>query len=433
MLTDVQIRKAKPAEKGYKLTDGAGLHLFVSPAGGKLWRYRYEIGGKEKLLSLGAYPSVSLSDAREMAGRAKTALRNGKDPALLKREQKLALRHDPSLTFQALAEEWHTLQKPQWAPIHAADVLRSLERDVFPSLGARPLRDISTPEVLELLRGVEKRGSGETARRIRQRISAVFVYAIATGRGETDPAGIVRGAMAPVIKRRQPAITDLAEARVMLQRVDETPGHPVTKLAIRLLALTAVRPGTLATTPWYEFNALDADDPIWQIPSARMKLLKQFKDDEARDHLVPLSRQAIETIGALRALTGRGPFVFPNGRHAHKPMSENAMGYMLNRAGYHQRHVPHGWRSTFSTVMNERNRADRPVIDLMLAHVAKDRVEGAYNRAEHLERRREIAQEWADLIMVGQRAPADLLALPRKILKRPAAVSGARKGQAEGS
>ncbi|PXW57114.1 uncharacterized protein DUF4102 [Chelatococcus asaccharovorans] len=154
MLTDVQIRKARPADKGYRLTDGAGLHLHVSPAGGKLWRFRYEIGGKEKLLSLGAYPSVSLSDAREMAGRAKAALRDGKDPALLKREQKLALRHDPSLTFQALAEEWHTLQKPQWAPVHAADVLRSLERDVFPSLGARPLRDISTPEVLELLRGV---------------------------------------------------------------------------------------------------------------------------------------------------------------------------------------------------------------------------------------------------------------------------------------
>lgn len=188
---------------------------------------------------------------------------------------------------------------------------------------------------------------------------------------------------------------------------------------MRLLALTAVRPGTLITTPWAEFEELDPEKPVWRIPAARMKLRLAYKDDDSRDHLVPLSRQAIEIIGVLRQLTGLGPYVVPNGRNAHRPASENALGYLLNRAGYHHRHVPHGWRATFSSVMNERFPADRQIIDLMLAHTPKDRVESAYNRAEHLGRRIELAQAWADLLMEGQQSAASLLgkrrhAAPRK-------------------
>lgn len=416
MLKDTQVKNAKPAEKPYRLADGEGLNLFVTTAGAKVWRYRYRFHGREKTLVIGSYPDVSLADARQAREDAKALLRAGKDPAAVKKLDKIIGRQKVADTFELIAREWHELQKPNWVPRHADDVLRSFEEDVFPALGALQINDIDAPTVLGVLRLVEARGAKETARRIRQRISAVFVYAIASGRGTSDPAAVVRGAMAPMKKGRQPAITDVDKAREMLLRAWDTPAHPITKLGLRLLTLTAVRPGTLITTPWTEWLYLREDDPIWQIPAARMKLKLQHKDDEARDHLVPLSRQAVETIVVLRTLTGRGPFAFPNGRHAHKAMSENALGYLLNRAGYHHKHVPHGFRSTFSSIMNERYPADRHIIDLMLAHVSKDKVEGAYNRALHLERRKELAQAWADIILDGMPTAEELLRGPRKDL-----------------
>ena len=410
MLTDIQIRKAKAADKPYRLTDGGGLHLFVTPSGGRLWRLRYEFAGKEKLLSLGPYPDVSLADARAARDEAKRVLRAGRDPGVVKKQQ----RSEAVDTFEAIARQWHGLQRQRWTETHAGDVINSLERDVFPTLGSAPIRDIDAPAVLALLREIEGRAAKETAHRVRQRMSAVFVFAIASGIGFTDPAAIVQKALAPVMKGRQPAITDLTKARKILADAEAIPAHPGTKLALRLLAITAVRPGALIGTPWIEFDGLDDEEPIWQIPAARMKLRLHMKDDDARDHLVPLPRQAVETIAALRRLSGRGPFVFPNTRSSRKPLSENAIGYLLNRAGYHHRHVPHGWRSTFSTIMNERFPADSRIIDLMLAHTPKDKVEGAYNRAAHLHRRRELAQLWADMIMSGRPPAAALLVLPRR-------------------
>jgi integrase len=414
MLTDAQIRKAKAAKKSYKLTDGAGLHLYVTPAGGKLWRLRYEFERKEKLLSIGPYSVVGLADAREAATNAKRLLREGRDPAVEKRLRRLGVITGGRTTFEAIAREWHELNKGHWVEVHANDVLHSLERDVFPDLGATPIKDITPINVLSVLRKIEDRSAVETARRIRQRLSAVFVYAIASGRAETDPAAIVQKAMKPVKTGRQPAITDLEQARQILRRADATPASPVTKLALRLLALTSLRPGTLITTPWTELDVLDPEVPVWQVPATRMKLRLQYKDDERRDHLVPLSTHAIDVIQALRKLTGRTPYLFPNQRHAHRPASENAIGYLLNRAGSHHRHVPHGWRATFSTIMNEQFKHDRHIIDLMLAHVPKDRVEGAYNRAKHLERRIELAQAWSDLIMTDQMPIEDLISLRRR-------------------
>ncbi len=411
MLTDTAIRKAKPGEKAYKLADSGGLHLYVSPAGGKLWRFRYAFGGKEKLLSIGPYNAVGLVEARAARDDAKASLRDGRDPAIAKRLQKLTRTTSNATTFEAVAREWYELNKSQWVQRHADDVISSLQREVFPVLGNVPIADIEPPEVIALLRGVEKHAK-DTARRIRQRMSAVFVYAISTRRAGGDPAATVQKAMAPMVKGRQPAITDLAAAREMLAKAETEKAHPVTKLALRILALTAVRPGTLITTPWGEWNGIP--DGVWRIPAERMKLRLQHKDDDARDHWAPLARQTLEAIEALREMTGRGPLAFPNTRHAHKPMSENAIGYLLNRAGYHHRHVPHGWRTTFSTVMNERYRADRHLIDLMLAHVSKDKTEGAYNRALHIDRRRELAQAWADLILEGARPAKDLLVGPRK-------------------
>ena len=399
MLTDAAARAAKPKERAYKLTDGGGLHLFVTPAGGKLWRLRYGFGGKEKLLSFGPYPEVGLAQAREARGAAKALLRTGRDPMLEKKARRAAA-HDAAGTFEAIARDWHARQAPTWTERHAADVLESLERDVFPSLGALPIGNITPPMVLATLRPIEARPAAETARRVRQRMSAVFVYAIASGLGEADPAAIVKGAMAPVAKGRQPAITELPAAREVLARVEATPAHPVTKLANRLLALTVVRPGEIRSVRWCEFEDLDGPAPLWRVPAERMKA--------GREHLVPLAGHAVQVLRAAQGLTGRGPLVFPNARHAHRPMSENAIGYLLNRAGYHGRHVPHGWRATFSTVMNERHRADRQVIDLMLAHAPDDKTEAAYNRALHLERRRELAQIWADMLLDGA-APASVL------------------------
>ncbi|AZO57705.1 DUF4102 domain-containing protein [Mesorhizobium sp. M8A.F.Ca.ET.057.01.1.1] len=403
-------RKAEKRDKAYKLYDSGGLHMVVATSGGKLWRMKYQFGGKEKLLSFGPYPEVTLSAAREARDEARAQLRAGKDPGVAKKIRKLnAVSGDDS--FEAIAREWYELNKAQWVARHSSDVIDSLEAEIFPTLGSSPIRDISAADVLACLRPIEKRGAKETARRVRQRMSAVFVYAVASGLADNDPAAMVKKAMAPMKKGKQPAITDLDKAREMLAKAEAETAHPVTKLALRILALTAVRPGTLATTPWSEWPA---GSELWQVPAERMKLRLQHKDDETRDHLVPLSRQAVEAIDALRTITGRGPLAFPNSRHAHKPMSENAIGYLLNRAGYHSKHVPHGWRATFSSVMNERFRPDKPVIDLMLAHVPKDKVEGAYNRALHLERRRELAQIWADLILEGAKPATELLVGPRR-------------------
>ncbi len=420
MLTDVQIRKAKAQEKDYKLTDSGGLHLFVSKSGGKLWRYRYKFAGKEKLHSLGQYPDMSLVEARAERDKQKQLLKSGRDPSAVKKIEKISTKSSQGDTFEVLAREWHGMKKSMWVEVHAADVIDSLEADVFPFLGAMQMNDITPANVLSVLRLIEARDAKETAKRVRQRISAVFVYAISCGKANTDPAAIVQGAMAPRKKGRQPAIVNLDQARKMLKDVEEAPAHPITKLAHRLLAITAARPGTLATTPWREFDNLGHNLPIWEIPAARMKLRKEFKDEPDRDHLIPLPWQAIEIINTIRTVTGKCPYVFPNARHAHKPMSENAMGYMLNRAGYHYRHVPHGWRSTFSTVMNTLYREDEAIIELMLAHVPKNKVKAAYDRAEHLERRIELAQIWADLILEGAPSPKELLDRPKKILKRAA-------------
>ena len=412
MLTDLQCRKAKPASTPYKLRDGGGLHLYVTPAGGKHWRYRYELEGREKLLSIGPYPAVSVTDARTARDDAKTAQRAGRDPSVAKRLGRANVSKNDSATFEVLAREWHGLNKSRWTPVHADDVIHSLERDVFPEIGGLPVREITAPLVLTVLRKIESRPAIETARRVRQRMSSVFVYGIASGRSETDPAAIVKQAMAPLVKGRQPAITDLREARAMLAKAEAEPAHAVTKLALRFLALTTVRPGTLIGTPWTELD--NVSDNVWCIPAARMKLKLERKSDETRDHLVPLSKQALDVIAVLRKITGDGPLAFPNTRHGHKPMSENAIGYLLNRAGYHHKHVPHGWRSTFSTVMNERYKEDRAVIDLMLAHVPDNKVEGAYNRAAYLKRRKELAQIWADLILEDASPAASLLEGPRR-------------------
>ncbi|WP_345840556.1 tyrosine-type recombinase/integrase [Sphingomonas oligophenolica] len=421
LLSDAKARAAKPRPKPYKLTDSNQLFLLVTPSGGKLWRWNYRYDGKQKCMAFGAYPLVSLADARGKRDEAFTVLCEGRDPNVAK---KLKIEENIEAgrqTFERVAREWHENAKSQWAKIHAADIIRSLERDVFPSIGGLPIAQLTPPLVLGVLREIEARGSIETAKRIRQRISAVFVYGIAQGIVQSDPAEKLGAVLKPLRKGRQPAITDLVPLRKMIIAAEEDYARPITRLALRLLALTAVRPSELRGARWDEFEDLNGKLPLWRIPSARMKGDLDRKDEIDGDHLVPLTPQAISVLKALWPLTGDGPLLFPSNRHTHRPMSENAIGYLLNRAGYHGHHVPHGFRAAFSTIMNEwaeRNGKDhdRKVIDLMLAHVPKEKVEGAYNRAAYLPRRRELAQVWADMLSEGLPDPGLLVDLPVKAI-----------------
>jgi len=409
-LSDTAVRKAKPKEGDYKLSDGAGLYLLVKVAGAKLWRLKYRYGGKERVLALGKYPEVTLAKARQGRDDAKKVLAAGQDPVAERKLQEILAQEN---TFESVARRWFEVTKSKWTEVHAADVIHSLERDVFPKIGPMAITSIKPPVVLAALREIEARPAIETARRVQQRISAVFVFAIASGVGHSDPAAVVRPALKPLpTKTRQPAVLDLSKAREVLRAGETQVAHPVTKLALRFLALTVVRPGVQRRTPWVELD--DLRDNVWRIPAARMKLSMQNKQNDAWDFWVPLSKQAQDVLAVLRVLTGRGPLVFPNARHAHKPMSENAIGYLLNRAGYQSRQVPHGWRATFSTIMNETYPADRAIIDLMLAHVPTNEVEGAYNRARHIERRTELAQLWADMLLEGFPPADDLVNGPRR-------------------
>ncbi|MCI1438662.1 MAG: integrase arm-type DNA-binding domain-containing protein [Acetobacter indonesiensis] len=397
MLTDVQLRRLTPREKPYKLSDTGGLFIFVQTSGSRLWRMKYRFGGKEKLFSFGAYPEVTLAAAREARDQARAEIRAGRDPSLTRRQRQAeAKRVDKQLRH--VGEKWMEAQSARWTARHAEDVRTSLERLAWPDLGHIDLDDITAPMVLETIKKIEAGRAKETARRVRQRLSAIFLFGMAHGLGTHDPASVIKGALAPLKKGRQPAIVDLEELRHLFHEVEAIPAHPVTLLAMRFLALTVVRPGEVHAMAWHE---LSEDGSLWIIPAERMKM--------RREHCVPLSLQAQDILRTVSVLTGKGPLVFPNARWAHRPMSENALSYLLQRAGYAGRQVPHGFRASFSSIMNEQFPGERMVIDMMLAHMNKDRVEAAYNRAQHMERRRQLAQIWADLLMSGAPDPVTLL------------------------
>lgn len=418
MLTDTQARKAKPAERPYKLADSGGLFLLVSPTGNRSWRLKYRYAMKEKLLTFGSYPDISLAAAREARDAAKRSLREGRDPGVEKKQAVAARALSADNTFEACGRAWYALNKARWTKVHAGNVIDSLEADLFPAIGALPIKDVTEAILLDVLRKIEARGAIETAHRIRQRASGVFSYAASAGMRTGDPAAVVKSLLKPKPKStKQPALTKLDELLQMIRDVEKETASPITKLAHRYLALTAVRSAVQRQCRWSELEGLDGPEPVWRIPPASMKLKLRLKDDIEYEHIVPLPRQAVEVIEAIRPLTGHLPYLFPNERHAHRPMSENAVRALIIRSAggiYRYRHCPHGWRSSFSTLMNDWRRRegrpdDREVINLMLAHVVEDKVEGAYNRAAHSERRRELAQIWADLILEDACPAADLV------------------------
>jgi integrase len=416
MLSIATVRAASPAARPYKMTDGGGLHLFVTPNGHRSWRARYRHRGSEKLVVLGSFPDVGLHEARQLRDQFRERLRNGveltgKQVRERKLEGGIAAADE---TFEQLARRWHQRRAPRWSAEHAADVLASLERDVFPAIGAKRPSSIEATDVLELLLKVEARGRIETARRLRERISGVFRFGIPLRICNADPAALISDELSPrPVQVPQAAITELDQLRQFLTDVAAVPAPIVVVLAHRILALTAVRLATLRGARWDELGGIPGLDAsglgknassecnyaFWRIPPARLKLTKVRKANPAAEHIIPLSRQAVAAIRILYAATGDGELLFP-GRHSGRPIGEGAIGELYDDAGYAGRHVPHGWRASFSTILNDRCPADRSLIDQALAHIgAKGRVEAAYNRSQQLERTADLFQRWADLIM----------------------------------
>jgi integrase len=388
-LSDTAIRKAKAREKSYKLYDENNLFLLVHPKaddkGGKYWRLKYRYAGKERVLALGVYPEVTLAEARDKRDAARRLLRDGIDPSQKKRQDRRQARVDAENSFEVVAREWHAKQRPSWTKDHAERVLVSIEKDVFPRLGSRPIVQITAPEILDVLRVVEKRQALDVAGRVRQRVNAVFRYAIHSGILTHNPAADLAGALKTRKVAHRPALTR-AELPEFFGKLSAYDGHELTRLALRLMVLTFVRSGELRGARWTELDTTRAE---WRIPAERMKMREL--------HIVPLSRQALEVIDQLRPLSGHLDVVFPSQNDGDNVMSENTLLYAMYRMGYHKRATVHGWRATASTILNEMGfKPD--VIERQLAHAERNKVRAAYHRSQYLEERRAMMQAWADLL-----------------------------------
>jgi integrase len=390
-LTDTACRTAKPSKKARKLFDGRGLYLEVAPGGGRWWRLKYRHGGKEKRLSLGTYPDTSLAMAREKRDDARKLLASGIDPSAHRKATVAALASQDANSVEVVAREWFGKQKSSWVPEHASRVLMRLENDVFPYLGKQDVGEITAKELLACLNRVADRGAIESAHRILQCVGQVFRYAIATDRAERNPASDLRGALPPVKPEHHAAITDPKAIGKLLRAINAYEGHGITRAALRLAALTFVRPGELRQAEWSEF---DLDAAEWNIPAERMKMREP--------HLVPLSDQAVEILRELYDVTGRGGsgrFVFPNPRSRERPMSSGGVLAALRRMGYDKATMSgHGFRAMARTVLDEQLHFRADYIEHQLAHAVRDPNGRAYNRTAHLPERREMMQSWADYL-----------------------------------
>ncbi|WP_298233203.1 integrase arm-type DNA-binding domain-containing protein [uncultured Azohydromonas sp.] len=386
-LTDTAIRAAKPSTKPVRLFDGEGLYLEVSPNGGKWWRLKYRHGGKEKRLSLGTYPDTGLKAARERRDEARRLLADGIDPSAARQAEKARAKAATEHHFKAVALAWLQHRAAAWRERTVEMHRSSFERDVFPKIGARQINEILPADVRQIVQAVEARGAGEAAIRIFQRLRAVFRYAVAHELVAADPTYPLKPS--EIFKPRRVthrAAMPAKELPTFLTQLDAYQGQPGTCEALRLLLLTAVRPEEQREARWAEF---DLEHALWRIPAERMKM--------GREHLVPLSLQAVAVIERMRPLSGAGELVFPSPFYPGKPLSENTLNSALARMGYKGAHTAHGFRSVFSTAANEGGW-NPDVIERHLAHLERNQVRGAYNRAQHLEDRRELMQAWADYL-----------------------------------
>jgi integrase len=378
-LNEARIRAAKPKEKPYKLRDGRGLHLLVTPRGTRLWRLRFRHVGRESMVSLGAYPDVSLKVARERREDARKLVASGVDPASQRRAERAGLEN----TFEGIALEW--LEKQQFAPATLEKAKWTFRELIFPRLGSRPIATVTAPEVLAVLQRIEVHGKHETAHRTKQRISQVMRYAIATGRAEHDVTADLRGALTRVKTEHFAALIEPQRVGELLRAIDAYTGQPSTAHALRLAPYVFVRPGELRFAEWREFDLEGAE---WRIPAEKMKM------DEY--HLVPLSRQAVSIIRELRPFTGNGKYLFPSLRTRDRPISDATLNAALRRLGYSgDEQTTHGFRTIADTFLNELGFPP-DVIELQLAHKERNKVRAAYNRAQRLDERRKMMQVWSD-------------------------------------
>ena len=383
-LSDTSIRANKPRERPYKLFDERGLYLLVQPSGGKWWRLKYRFAGKEKGLSLGTYPDVSLKVARQRRDKARTQLAQNIDPSAARKSEQ----YQQEQSFESVAHEWISKRLPTWSEGHASAVKRRLELWVFPWLGSRAISGVNAADLLAMLRRIEERGRIETAHRIRGYCSQIFRYAIATQRAERDVAADLRGALEAPVKRHHAAIIEPKALGECLRAIENYHGSFVVTCALKLTPLLLLRPGELRHMEW---DKVDLQTQLCTIPAKKMKM--------GRDHSVPLANQALAIINDLSALTGHERYVFPSNRGRGRPMSENTLNGALRRLGYSKDEVTaHGFRATARTLLDEVLGERPDIIEHQLAHAVRDPNGRAYNRTAHLPERWEMMQRWADYL-----------------------------------
>ena len=386
-LTDTFLRGIKATGKMQKHPDGGGLYLYVSPTGGKLWRIDYRFEGKRKTLSMGAYPTISLADARTRRQEAKVLLAQGIDPSAQKKAVKAAIKTDATNSFEVVAREWFDKYKDSWVDHHGKKIFARLENDIFPLIGAKAVGAVTAPELLEALRRIEARGAIDTAHRTLQNCGQIFRYAIATGRAERDTAADLRDALSPVRPTNFASITEPKAIGALLRDIDAYPGNLIVRAALRMAPYVFVRPGELRRAEWSEFNLESAE---WRIPAARMKMKEM--------HIVPLARQVVAILEDLQQYTGHSRYLFPSMRANSAPISDVTLLAALRRMGYDKDAMTvHGFRSMASTLLNEQGY-NRDWIERQLAHGERNTVRASYNYAQYLPERRKMMTEWADYL-----------------------------------
>jgi len=386
MLTDTAIRKAAPAEKSVKIFDGGGLYLEVSPTGGKWWRLKYRIDGREKRISLGVYPEVSLKAARQRRDEARKLISGGIDPSDNRKAMKTARVESAANSFEVITREWFGKYSPNWAANHSGRIIRRFERDIFPWLGKRPIAELPAMEILAVVQRIEGRGALETAHRALGSIGQVFRYAVSTGRAPRDPTRDLRGALPPVKGEHFAAVTDPQRVGDLLRAIDAYKGSLAVECALRLAPLVFVRPGELRHARWAD---IDLGAAQWCFTVSKTKT----------EHVVPLSRQAVGILREVHRVSGNGEFVFPGGHNPRRAMSENAVLAALRRMGIGKDEMSgHGFRAMARTILDEVLGFRPDLIEHQLAHAVRDPNGRAYNRTAHLPERRQMMQKWADML-----------------------------------
>lgn len=387
-LTEIKCKNAKPSEKPRKIADGMGLYMEVMPNGSKYWRMKYRHLGKEKRLAFGVYPEVSLKDAREKRDNARKLIAENKDPAYIRRQQKNKIIQESENTFEVIAREWHKHKLDEWTPEHAQTILNRLENDMFPVIGDAPIKEITPKMLLDMAKAIQERGANELAKRVVQMSKHVFQYAIITGRAEINVAEALKGLIKPKPKAHYAAL-DHRELPEFLGALYTNKARlmPLTHLAVQFMMLTFVRTSEMIKAEW---NEIDFDEKIWLIPARRMKMNK--------DHLVPLSDQAIKILKEIRSLHTNKTYVFPSRDNPRNHMSNNTILMALRRMGYGGKMTGHGFRSLAMSTIMEKLGYRFEVPDRQLAHSKKGDVNKAYDRAMFLDERKIMMQDWADYL-----------------------------------